>query len=110
MSKLKPPQISDLLRKVRACVQFDRWSLSIHAIERKNERNVEFQDIVHVLKTGFHEERKILFDEHYASWKYAIRGTTFDGDDLRLIVTFVTGDLLVVTVIRVGTIRKWKKK
>lgn len=107
--KVRPPQISDLLRKVRGCVHFDRWTLSAHALERKNEREIELQDIVYVLKNGFHEEKKTTYDETRKSWKYAIRGSTIDGDDLRIIITFVTNDLLVVTVIRVGIIKYEKK-
>ena len=104
--KSKQPQIPDLLRKVKACVQFDRWSLSIHASERKEERDIDVQDMMYVLKNGFHEEKKTTYDERYNSWKYAIRGTTVDGNDLRIIITFVTDDLLVITVIRVRIIKK----
>jgi len=104
-SKATPPQISDLLRKVRACIQFDRWTFSVHAVARRKERKIDLQDITFVLQNGFHEEKKTVYDEHNKSWKYAIRGTTIDGDDLRIIVTFVTEDLFVITVIRVGAVK-----
>ena len=71
-------------------------------MQRKMERAIELQDVVYVLKNGFHETKKTVYDQEHKSWKYAIRGTTIDGDDLRIIVTFVTDDLLVITLIRLG--------
>jgi hypothetical protein len=74
---------------------------SKHAIGREIEREIELPDVLHVLKTGRHEKSKTKFDEIFNSWKYAIRGNTLEGLDIRVIVAFGEDDMLIITVMHV---------
>ena len=51
------------------------------------------------LRNGWHERRKDEFQPEYGAWNYAIRGKTIDGRNLRIVVSFERGKLLVVTAI-----------
>jgi hypothetical protein len=51
------------------------------------------------LKNGNREEEKELFDVKKQMWKYAIRGKTIDGVNLRVIVAFEE-EMIIITVVR----------
>jgi hypothetical protein len=57
-------------------------------------------DVLHILKHGNHEKEKDSFDVKRQSWKYAIRGKTPDGIELRIIVAFTEALLGIITIIR----------
>lgn len=95
-----PPKNPDLFEKIRQCIVESRYRLSIHAIERKDQRDISLPDILYVLANGYEEKRKSSYDDKYKTWKYAIRGKTVDGDDIRVIASLVETGILVVTVIR----------
>jgi hypothetical protein len=46
-----------------------------------------------------HEKDKDLFDVKRQMWKYAIRGKTLDGINLRIIVAFEK-EMVIITVMR----------
>lgn len=58
--------------------------------------------MLYVLRRGWHEKRKDVFDAHYLAWNYAIRGKTADGRQLRVVVSFENKDLLIITAIALG--------
>jgi hypothetical protein len=101
----KSPQITYLIKNIGDCIQQGRYVLSKHAIERKFERNIELEDVLYVLKTGYHEREKTSFDEIFQTWKYAIRGKTLENLDLRIIVAFESVDMIVITVMHVSKVR-----
>jgi len=88
------------LAKIRQHIDSGRYRVSKHAIKRQSEREVNLRNILYVLTHGFHEEQKSLFDIAFQTWKYAIRGRTIDGIELRVIVGFAE-EMLIITVIRV---------
>ncbi len=51
-----------------------------------------------MLKNGYHEKQKTSFDEVFQVWKYAVRGKTLDGFDIRIIITFDEDGMLIITV------------
>jgi hypothetical protein len=51
------------------------------------------------LKNGFHERAYTVFEVKKQTWKYAIRGKTPDGIDLRIIVAFMD-EMAIITVIK----------
>jgi hypothetical protein len=53
-----------------------------------------------VLKNGYHEEAYSNFEVKRQAWKYAIRGKTPDGIDLRVIVAFLE-KMAIITVIEI---------
>jgi hypothetical protein len=78
----------DLLRKVREHVRRGTYIVSVHALQRQNQRVIDLKDVLHALKNGIHEKEKDLFDIKRQGWKYAIRGKTADRLDLRTIISF----------------------
>jgi hypothetical protein len=100
VQKRRPLQIEDLLEKISDAIKSSNYRQTIHALERQGQRTIGLPDVLYVLKTGYHEKRKTIFDEQYGTWKYAIRGYTLDRVELRIIVAFDENDMLIITVIR----------
>ena len=65
------------------------------------ERFISLRETLHVLKNGYHEETYSVFEVKKQIWKYAIRGKTPDGVDLRVIVAFVE-KMAIITVIEIS--------
>lgn len=94
----RPPKETNLLEKVRQAIQSGDYLDVVHAQERQQERQITRPEYEYVLQTGFHEKAKDEFKPEYQTWNYAIRGKTIDQRELRVIVTFEDG-LLIITVI-----------
>ena len=62
------------------------------------KRGFVVQDVVHVLKSGFHDERFDSWSNKFSSWKYNIRGTTIDGNEIRVVLS-LQNRCIIVTVI-----------
>ena len=88
-----------LLKRIREHVQKGTYAVSVHALKRQNERLVDLKHVLYVLKNGNHEKEKDLFDVKRQMWKYAIRGKTIDGINLRIIVS-CEEEMIVITVVR----------
>lgn len=97
----RPQKIDGLLEKVRnaVAVKKGRYRDTRHSFDRGIDRNIDLLDIVEVLEKGFHEKRKDQFREDFQSWNYAIRGKTFEGRDLRIVVYFDGNLVMIATVI-----------
>ena len=91
---------TNILQKVRGHVRRGAYVLSDHAIERQELRRIRLPDVLRVLEYGRHEDQKDIFDVKNQCWKYAIRGRTIDGVDLRVIVAFHE-KMAIITVIKV---------
>ena len=104
MSKHFPrtEKISDLLKRVKMCVESGNFKFTGHALKRRLERLLSLPDIIYVLKNGHHESSKDSWDEQYETWNYAIRGKTVDQDSIRIIISFDTQRMLIITVIRIN--------
>lgn len=70
-----------------------------HADQRLQERVVTRQEVEQVLRNGHHEKRKDEFKEERSSWNYSIKGTTVDKRALRVIISFDSNDMLIITII-----------
>lgn len=97
---LDRPKKENLLARIKKCIDNDNYIITNHAIKRQDERSIVLADILYVLRNGFHEEDKTLFNVKYQSWNYAIRGTTTDGTNLRIIIGFEE-KMVVITVIKI---------
>lgn len=95
----RPEKVSDLLEKIRDAVESGSYFVSSHAVERGLQRGIIKTEYEYVLKTGFHESKKDVFDEFYNTWNYAIRGKTFDKRELRVVTSFDENNLLIITII-----------
>lgn len=98
MSGKHPPQIPNLQEKIRECIEKAKYVDTTHARERQNERDITLSEALQVLKVGRHEKNETRFDPFWKKWKYAIRGTTTDQDDIRVIVAFDFDQELMVII------------
>ena len=90
----------ELLRKVKDHIQRGTYIVSAHAFKRQNQRFVDLEDVLYVLKTGRRDENKDLYDVKWQMWKYAICGLTTDRINLRIIIAF-EDEMVIITVMRI---------
>jgi hypothetical protein len=96
---LEPDWIENLPLKIRQYIEARKYRFTAHALERQNLRSLSIPDIVEVLLHGFHEKEKTLFCTKFQTWKYAIRGKTIDGADVRVVIVIQEG-IVIITAIR----------
>ena len=87
------------MANVTTCIEEGRYFDTRHTTERQYERQILRSDVLYVLLNGYHEKRKDTFVEAFRAWNYAIRGKTVDKKDLRVIVSFDSVGMLIVTAI-----------
>jgi hypothetical protein len=96
-----PKKLPNLLVKIRECIEQEKYIFTNHALDRVNERGIDIQTTIDVLLRGYEEKKKTKFDKETDAWKYAIRGLTTDGFDIRVIIAFDEDEMLVITVMHV---------
>lgn len=102
-SAKKSQKLEFVLDKIKECIEKGKYLVTMHALDRQNERIITLPETLHVLKTGYEEKRKTSYDKERNTWKYAIRGKTIrDKLDVRVIIAFDNDDMLIITVIRLG--------
>jgi hypothetical protein len=94
----RPFKRLSLMQAIHSAVTTGEYVYVGHALKRLGERKVSHPEVEQVLLSGHHEKAKDVFDEHFQSWKYAIRGKTVDSRELRVAVAF-DSTMLIVTVI-----------
>jgi len=98
-----PSKIDRLLERIREALDTGRFLDTVHATQRQAERQITRPEMLYVLRHGWHEKRKDVFDTRYQAWNYAIRGKTIDGRPLRVVVSFEDDtQLLIITAIALG--------
>ena len=100
MKITRPGKVENLLEQVDKCIEKGEYQFTRHALERQKERLLSLQDILYVLKHGYHEKSKDSWDEAFSAWNYSIRGKALDNEDVRIVVSFDKDGLLIITVIR----------
>lgn len=83
----KDGKLDNVLEKVRKAIAEDRFRLTPHAEGRMFQRGIILPEVFYVLKHGYHETSKDEFDSSRRNWRYAIRGCTVDGRDVRVVVS-----------------------
>jgi Domain of unknown function (DUF4258) len=89
---------SDALKLLRQCLQSGIVEYHPHFEKRCRERGVDPQDAQYVLRKG------IIYDEaeldiRFQEWRYKVEGKPPDSDKLKVVVTFLEKDeVLVITV------------
>jgi hypothetical protein len=89
---------SDALKLLRECLHTGIVEYHPHFEKRCRERSVDPQDAQYVLRKG------IIYDEpemdiRYREWRYKVEGKPPDGDKLKVVITFLERDeVLVITV------------
>lgn len=94
------------MEQVRVCLEKGRYKDTFHAMERKRERRITLPDIIHILRNGVHEKAKDTYSEEFKAWKYAIRGKTIDDREIRVIVSFNSDGMLIITAMYICLGRK----
>lgn len=99
--KIKPNKLDDLQLQflILECLEEERYFQSLHFIQRMEEREVSFSDVIYILKNGYHEKQKPFFHDSSNLWRYAIRGRTVGKGELRVIITFDENNMIIITVI-----------
>lgn len=92
-------KITNLLARVRACIEAGTYLDTRHSSARQRERDITRPEILYVLKNGWHEAKKDVYEERYGVWNYAVRGMTLDSKDLRVVVSFDENGMLIITAI-----------
>ena len=95
----RPGKIENVLSKVRAAVQSGAYLDLTHAQFRSSERNITRPEYEEVLRNGRHEKSKDEYKEQFQAWNYSIRGKTVDERELRVVVSFDSNGMLIITVI-----------
>ncbi|MDE3045631.1 MAG: DUF4258 domain-containing protein [Verrucomicrobiota bacterium] len=89
-----------MIRKIKEHIQRGTYIVSAHALKRQDERLLNLDDVLYVLKNGTRDKSKDLFDVKWQQWKYAIRGKTIESIHLRIIVSFEE-EMVIITVMRI---------
>lgn len=95
----RPVKCANVLEKVKECLELGMYYDTTHATLRKGQRRVGLQDVLYVLKNGYHEKKKDEYKPEYKDWNYAIRGKIVDGKELRIAIAFDEDGMLIITVI-----------
>ena len=96
---MKLVKVDHLLALVKDSLQSGEYVFTGHAAERLQQREVSRLEVKQALTSGFHEKKKDMYDDNYKCWNYSIRGKTVDNRDLRIIVSFDSDGMLIITVI-----------
>jgi hypothetical protein len=89
---------SDALKLLRTCLQTGIVEYHPHFEKRCRERGVDPQDAQYVLRTGVIYDAPEL-DVRFQDWRYKVEGRPPDGEKLKVIITFLERDeVLVITV------------
>lgn len=96
MANGQPLSPDEAHQRIRRLVNEGSTILAYHASDRMNERNVDDQDVMHVLTYG-----SINGDEtHWKkdAWRYVVTGEDIEGEETKCVVV-IEDDLIIVTVI-----------
>jgi hypothetical protein len=89
---------SDALKLLRQCMQTGIVEYHPHFEKRCRERGVDPQDAQFVLRKGIIYDEPEL-DVRFREWRYKIEGKPPDSDKLKVVITFLEKDeVLVITV------------
>lgn len=101
MTDKRPPKIEDVIAKATECIKNNNYTFGVHALERLKERRITRRQVEYILQNGYEEKRKTKYDEQAKTWKYAVRGKTKDGYDIRVIIAFELERGFIITVMHV---------
>jgi hypothetical protein len=67
MNGEKPERIKNVLSKVCESLQQGNYIFTRHALDRQKRRCITLPETIHVLKTGYEEKAKTIFENNV--WK-----------------------------------------
>jgi hypothetical protein len=74
-----------ILKRIRYCIQSEKWEVTLHADEEAQDDNVSISDIKHAIENG-----KIIkkSTNDPRGTRYKLLGETFDGRLLNIVLKF----------------------
>ena len=108
--RVKSEKYKNLLERIKICIEKGNYRFTEHALKRKIQRSFTLPDVLYILKNGYHEKAKDVWDEQYKIWKYSIRGKTIDKVEGRIIVNLDKSGVLIITIIRLNKGGECKRK
>ena len=99
---MQPKLSGGELRKIlRNYIDNGLFVFSEHAEDQMEERGFVEDDVVRVLKSGFHDEKFDSWSNEFWCWKYNFRGTTVGGGKMRVVFS-LCNMCVIITVINEG--------
>ena len=89
-----------LKKEILKHIEDETFVFTRHAAEEQRNDAIDLQDTLYVLKTGRHEKEKTEFNNKFQAWRYAIRGKTEDSEIVRVIVSFPSEKMMIITVMK----------
>ncbi len=89
-----------LKKEILKHIENETFVLTRHAADEQKNDAIDLQDTLHVLKIGRHEREKTGFNTKFQIWRYAIRGRTEDSETVRVIVSFPSEKMMIITVMK----------
>lgn len=96
--KKSPDKDPGITTKIRKAATTGKYRFTEHALSQMKVRKVISKEVTYILKNGYYESSKDSYDEKNKNWKYAVRGNTIDGRDIRVIVV-MRSNMMIITVI-----------
>jgi len=88
-----------VLREIRDRIRARQYVVTLHAEEEMAEDELSPDDLEQGLLTGSIVERQQ--DKYTGEWKYRIRGSTINGEELEIVCKHgATGCVVVITIYR----------
>lgn len=99
--KIQKKSTRELFEAIERALNEKTYYFTAHALNRSQERSVSEFQVILILrsKTKYHESKKDSFNNAFKAWNYSIRGETVDYERIRIIVSFDSNEMLIVTVI-----------
>ncbi len=94
-----PTKRDNVIQDVIEAMENGSLRLSTHAQLRMAERSIVLSDIEEAIYSSVREDHKDQLTKDGKDWKYALRGNSETGKDLRIVVLFDDPKVLVITAI-----------
>ena len=101
-SKPKKKTKPELFKSIETAIETGNYIFTEHGEFRSKQRkNVNDLQIINILKskTKKHEAAKDYYQEGFADWNYHLTGKTLDNEKVRIVLSFDSNLMLIITVI-----------
>jgi len=92
----------ELFESIETAIKTSHYILTEHGeLRSKQRKNVNDLQIIQILKskTKKHEAARDYYQEGHADWNYHITGKTLNHEKVRIVLSFDSNLMLIITVI-----------
>lgn len=104
----EPPKLGNPMPSVLSHLTAERVDYSDHAYGPMAKRKFTYREIAAALKEGTHEPKKDAINPEYNVWNYTIRGTSYDGKPMRIVVSFGRNHMSIVKAMIIEPPRRFQ--